>query len=64
MGVCGRAADELLGEVVYHRRVHDGRWTAEDTYRDQAEFDARQHAWLKGAERELQTQGRQQAPAA
>jgi hypothetical protein len=54
IGVCGRAAGELLRDVVYHRRVHDGQWTAEDTYRDQVEFDARRHAWLKGrAERDL-----------
>ncbi|UQA91135.1 glycosyltransferase family 2 protein [Streptomyces halobius] len=54
MGVCARSAGELLPDVVYHRRVHAGRWTAEDAYRDQAEFDARTHAWLKGrAEREL-----------
>lgn len=54
LGVTSRAAGELIPEVVYHRRIHPGQWTAEDTYRDQAEYDARQHAWLKGrAEREL-----------
>ncbi|MEV5048674.1 glycosyltransferase family A protein [Streptomyces griseoincarnatus] len=57
MGVCTRSAGELLPDVVYHRRVHAGQWTAEDTYRDQAEFDARRHSWLKGkAERELQAE--------
>ncbi|MBZ3908497.1 MULTISPECIES: glycosyltransferase family 2 protein [Streptomyces] len=57
MGVVARSAGELLPEVVYHRRVHAGQWTAEDDYRNQAEFDARTHAWLKGrAERELQTE--------
>lgn len=54
IGVCARAAGELLPEVVYHRRVHAGQWTVRQDYRDQAEFDARTHAWLKGrAEREL-----------
>lgn len=54
MGVVARSAGELLPEVVYHRRVHPGQWTAADSYRDQAEFDARRHAWIKGrAEREL-----------
>ncbi|KOU50057.1 glycosyltransferase family 2 protein [Streptomyces sp. WM6378] len=54
LGVCARAAGELLPDVVYHRRVHDGQWSAEETYRDQAEFDSRTHAWLKGvAELEL-----------
>lgn len=53
-GICARWAGELLPDVVYHRRVHPGQWTAEDSYRDQAEYDARTHAWLKGyAEREL-----------
>ncbi|WP_435059265.1 glycosyltransferase family 2 protein [Streptomyces sp. bgisy060] len=53
-GICSRWAGELLPDVVYHRRVHSGQWTAEDSYRDQAEFDARTHAWLKGhAERQL-----------
>lgn len=57
MGVCARAGGELLSDVVYHRRVHEGQWTAEDTYRDQVEFDARRHAWLKGrAEGELQAE--------
>ncbi|MFJ1742655.1 glycosyltransferase family 2 protein [Streptomyces microflavus] len=54
MGVCGRSSGELLPDVVYHRRVHAGQWTADDSYRDQAEFDARTHAWNQGfAEREL-----------
>ncbi|MEU1824077.1 glycosyltransferase family A protein [Streptomyces abikoensis] len=54
VGVCARSAGALLPDVVYHRRVHAGQWTADDSYRDQAEFDARTHAWLKGcAEREL-----------
>lgn len=53
-GICARWAGELLPDVVYHRRVHSEQWTAEDSYRDQAEFDARTHAWLKGhAERQL-----------
>lgn len=55
VGVYMRSAGELLPDVVYHRRVHAGQWTAEGTYRDQVEFDARRHAWLKGkSERELQ----------
>ncbi|MFG2211005.1 glycosyltransferase [Streptomyces sp. NPDC048638] len=54
LGVTSRAAGELIPDVVYHRRIHAGQWTAEGTYRDQAEYDARRHAWLKGrAEREL-----------
>ncbi|OKH99030.1 hypothetical protein A6A06_25900 [Streptomyces sp. CB02923] len=57
IGVCARSAGELLSDVVYHRRVHSGQWTAEDTYRDQVEFDARMHSWLKGrAERELRSE--------
>jgi hypothetical protein len=48
MGICARSAGELLPDVVYHRRVHARQWTAEDSYRDQAEFDARTHAWLTG----------------
>ncbi|WP_433894700.1 glycosyltransferase [Streptomyces sp. CA-111067] len=65
IGVCSRAAGELLPDVVYHRRVHRGQWTAREDYRDQAEFDARTHAWLKGrAERELSDRLLPQAAAA
>ncbi|MGC5244615.1 hypothetical protein ACPXCH_33215, partial [Streptomyces albogriseolus] len=54
MGVTGRSAGELLPAVVYHRRDHDDQWTADAGYRDQAEFDARTHAWNQGrAERAL-----------
>lgn len=48
MGVTGRSAGELLPVVVYHRRDHDDQWTADVGYRDQAEFDARTHAWNQG----------------
>ncbi|MEU6964279.1 glycosyltransferase family 2 protein [Streptomyces chrestomyceticus] len=54
IGVCARSAGELLPDVVYHRRAHSGQWTAREDYRDEVEFDARTHAWLKGhAERGL-----------
>lgn len=54
IGVPARRDGLMLGDVVYHRRVHDQQWSSEPTYRDQIEFDARRHAWLMGqAEREL-----------
>lgn len=57
LGVCSRSDGLMLSDVVYHRRSHDQQWSSQSTYRDQIEFDARQHAWLVGlAERELRAE--------